>query len=160
VRILKGTQVLVAIATTLTVGAGLLWPGAMAGFVLPIFLLYFMCAIRAAFDHRLSIWFSFAMTFAIALFIGTLAFWRTFDISMHRQGFDGASTSIAVDAGGGIIELSNEALPEVRDAQARIDQQNRFHTGIFSLISLAAWLVVILSLIEWRWLSGRTLKKE
>lgn len=160
IRILKGAQVLVAIATTLAVGAGFLWPGAMALFVLPIVLLYVIWAVRAAFDRRLSVWLSFATTLAVALFIGTIAFWSVLDLSADREEFSSADTPVAVDAAGSMVELSAEVLPEWRQAQARIYEKNRLyrrvHAGMFTLISLAAWVVVILSVLEWRWLSGRT----
>lgn len=153
---------LLAVAMAVMVGAGLVWPGVMALFLLPVFLLYVFWAIRAAYNHRLSIWLSFVVTLAVAVLFGTIAFQGILHLSADRDEPGGVNTQLAADATGRVVALSADVTPGVRQARLRADQQKRFyrraHVGIVTLVSLAGWLVVILSVLEWRWLAGRTHK--
>lgn len=151
VRILKGVQLAVAIATALALGAGLLWPGVMGLFLVPVPLLYVIWAIRAAFNHRLSIWLSFASTVAVAVFIGAFSF------SVGNSAFGDRDTShrvvplVVTDPAGNVVELPPEALPQLQQMQAQIDRRHRVHAAILILIGMSAWLVVGLYALEWRW---------
>lgn len=160
--ILKGTQVLLAVAMAAMVGAGLLWPGVMALFALPVFLLYVIWAIRAAYDHRLSIWLCFVMTLAVAVIFGTITFRGILDLSADRGEPGNVNAQLAVDAAGRVVALSADMPPGARKTKMRADHHDRAYrrayVGIVTLISVAGWLVVILAVLEWRWLAGRTLK--
>jgi 4-amino-4-deoxy-L-arabinose transferase-like glycosyltransferase len=160
VRSLKGIQLAVAIATTLALGAGFLWPGAMGLFLVPLALLYVIWAIRAALNHRLSIWLSFASTITIAVFLG--AFGVSIAVSTFRAGDpnDKVIPLVAMDAAGNVAELPPEALPRLQQVQAQIDRRDRVHASLLLLIGLGAWLVVGLYALEWRWAFVRKAASE
>lgn len=147
---LKGTQLSVAIATTFVLGAGLLLPGAMALFVVPLALLYVIWAIRAAFDKRLSIWLSFVSTLAVAVLLGALAV--PLAVSRYEGGGpNNAIPLVAMDPTGNVVQLPPEALPRLREMQAQIDRRGRIHASILLSIGVAAWLVIGMYAFEWRW---------
>lgn len=148
VRSLKGIQLAVAIATTLALGAGLLLPGVMGLFLVPLGLLYVIWAVRAALDHRLSIWLSFAATTLVAVLLGAFGV-STAVLTLDRS--ESATPLVAVDPTGNVVELPPEALPRMRQVQARIDRRDRFHASALILIGLGAWVVVGLHAHEWRW---------
>lgn len=151
VRSLKGIQLAVAMATTLALGAGLLWPGAMGLFLVPLASLYVIWAIRAALNHRLSIWLSFASTLTVALFLG--AFGVSMAVATLGAGDpnDRMMPLVAMNPAGNVVQLPPEALPQLQQMQAQIDRRDRVHASMLLLIGLGAWLVVGLYALEWRW---------
>lgn len=160
VRCLKRTQLAVAIATTLAFGVGLVYPGVMGLFVVPVTLIYVIWAVRAALNHRLSIWLSLASTIMVAVFLGALG--ASFALSTFRSLDERAIPLVAIDpATGNVIELPPEFLPQLQQGQAHADRRNRIHASILLLIGLGAWLVIGLHAKEWRWaLTGQTIQKS
>lgn len=150
-RCLKGSQLAVAIATTFALGAGLLLPGVMGLFMVPLALLYVIWVIRAALDHRLSIWLSFASTLAVAVLLGASAVSMTVSTFEAGDPRGRAIPLVAMDPAGNVVELPPEALPRLRQVQAQIDRRDRVHMSILLLIGLGAWVVIGLYAFEWRW---------
>ncbi len=120
-RTLKELQIAVAIATTLALGAGLLWPGAMGLMLTPLGLVYVFWAARAALDRPLSIRLAFASTLIVAVFLGAFAT---------------LVAAAAFDTGGA------ESVPRFPEAQAEAQREERFQAGVLLLIGAAAWVVV------------------
>ena len=150
-RCLKGTQLAVAIATNFALGAGLLLPGVMGLFMVPLAVLYVIWVIRAALDHRLSIWLSFASTLAVAVLLGAFAVSMAVSTIEAGDASDRAIPLVAMDPAGNVVQLPPEALPRLRQVQARIDRRDRVHMSILLSIGLGAWVVIGLYAFEWRW---------
>ena len=154
-RTLKGIQLAVAIATTLALAAGLLWPGIMGLFLVPLPLFYVIWASRAALNHSVSIWLSFAATIVVAVFVGAFGVSMAVSTFAARQPNGGAIPMVAVDPIGNVVELSPEAMPQLRLIQAQIDRREQIHASVLLAIGLAAWLVLGLYALEWRWAFAR-----
>jgi predicted PurR-regulated permease PerM len=154
-RILKGIQLMVAIAITLATGAGWLWPGVMALFVMPAFLLYVIWTVRAAFNHRLSVWLALLSTTVVAVLLGALGV--SMVTNTFRSGDPRASQIplVALSPQGVVVRLPPEALPELRRIQAEIDRRERLHASVLLLIGIGAWVVMGLHVMEWQWACGR-----
>ena len=150
-RSLKGIQLAVAVAITLALGAGLLWPGVMGLLLVPLALLYVIWAIRAALNHRFSIWLSFISTMVVAVFLGAFGVWTAVSTLGASGPIERAVPLVAMDPAGNVVELSPEALPRLQQIQAQINRRARVHALILLVIGLAAWLVVGLYALEWRW---------
>ncbi len=148
-RSLKGLQLTVAVATTVALGAGLLWPGVMGLFLVPLALLYVIWAIRAALNHSLSIWLSFISTMVVAVFLGAFGVSMAVSTFGARAPIDRVVPLVAMDPAGNVVELSPEALPRL--LQAQINRRSRVHALILLAIGLVAWLAVGLYALEWRW---------
>lgn len=160
VRSLKGIQLAVAIATTLALGAGLLLPGVMGLFLVPLALFYIVWAFRAALDHSLSIWLSFASTIIVAVLLGAFGVSMAVSAVGARDPIDRVPPLVAMDPAGNIVELSLEALPGLQELQAQIDRRDRVHASLLLVIGLAAWLVLGLYALEWRWAFTRKVPDE
>lgn len=151
VRSLKRVQVAVAISTTLALAAGFLWPGVMGLFLVPVAVIYVVWAVRAALDHRVSIWLSFVSTLMVAVFSGSLG------VSMAVSSFrpdgpsDGAIPHVAIEPSGNVVELPADALPRLQQMQAEIGRRDKIQASILLLIGLGGWLVLGMYAFEWRW---------
>jgi hypothetical protein len=150
-RILKGTQLAVAVATTAASLTGLLLPGVMSLLFAPLALLYVILAVRAARDHRFSIWLSLAVTILVAVLVGALGASMTNATFGARFPSEGAAAPLAVDAAGNIAALPAGASPVLAELQARIERRERLHALTLLAIGFAAWVVVALYALEWRW---------
>lgn len=142
---LKTLQLAVAIATTLALAAGLLWPGAMGLFLVPVGLLYVIWAARAALNRPLSIWLAFISTLTVAIFLGA------FSVSLALYAFrghdanDGPPPAAFVDSNGNLVQVP------LQGAQPQVDRRERIQAGILLLIGAGAWVVIALHALEWRW---------
>jgi hypothetical protein len=123
----------------------------MGLFLVPLALLYVVWAFRAAFDHSLSIWLSFASTITIAVALGAVGASMSVSTFGARVPIDRMLPPVAMDPAGNIVELPPEALPRLQEIQAQIDRRNRLHASLLLAIGLAAWLVVSLYALAWRW---------
>ena len=154
-RSLKGLQLAVAVATTMALGAGLVWPGVMGLFVVPVAVLYVIWAVRAASNHRLSIWLALVSTITVAVFLGALGTSMAVYAFARIDPMDSVAPLVAVDPAGNVVELPLEAVPRLQQLQAQIDRRDRIHASTLLLIGLAAWVVVGLHAVEWRWAFAR-----
>lgn len=154
-RSLKGVQLAVAIATTVAIGVGLVWPGVMGLFFVPVASLYVIWAVRATLNHRLSIWLSLASTITVAVFVGALGASMAVSAFASVDPNDRVIPLVVTDAAGNVVELPPEAAPRLQQLQAQIDWRNRLHASTLMLIGLAAWVVVGLHAVEWRWAFAR-----
>jgi len=150
-RSLKGLQLAVAIATIVASLTGLLLPGVMSLFLVPLALLYMIWAARATRNHRFSIWLSFASTIVVAVLVGALSVSMTTSTFSPRAPSERVIAPVAVDPVGNVVELPPEVVPKLEQMQARIDRRERVHALALLTIGLAAWLVVALHALEWRW---------
>jgi len=123
----------------------------MGLFLVPLALVYVVWAFRAALNHSLSIWLSFASTIIVAVFLGAFGVSMTVSTFGAKDPIDSVLPLIAMDAAGNIVELSPEALPRLREIQVQLDRRDRVHASLLLVISLAAWLVLGLYALEWRW---------
>lgn len=154
-RILKGIQLVVAIAITLATGAGWILPGVMALFVMPVLLLYLIWTVRAAFNHRLSIWLALLSTTSVAVLLGAMGVSMLNNTVLAGDPRARQIPLVALGPQGVVVRLSPEALPELRRIQAEIDRRERLHASVLLLIGMGAWVVVGLHVMEWRWAFGR-----
>jgi len=160
VRSLKGIQLAVAIATIVASLAGLLLPGVMSLLLAPLALLYVIWAARATLNHRFSIWLSFASTIVVAVLVGALGVSMTTSTFSARVPGERMIGPVAVDPAGKVVELPPEVLPRLEQMQARIDRRERVHALALLTIGVAAWLVVALYALEWRWAFTRRVSSE
>lgn len=156
--VLKITQIVVAISTTIAIGAGLVWPGMMVVFVVPVLLVYVVWTIRAAWDHRLSILLSLMGTTLVAVFIGGLGLatmlW-TFG-SRHTTPTDAPIPLVNSTGEIVLVEPTAERLTQVAQAQMQVDQRARIEGVVLSVIGLGAWFVIGMYSVERKWALGRT----
>ena len=160
VRCLKGIQLTVAIATMLALGAGLVWPGAMGLFIMPLGLLYVIWAIRAALDYRLSIWLSFVSTIAVAILLGAFVVSRALSTFEAGDLNGRAVPLVTTDPAGNVVQLPPQALPQFQQIQAQVNRRDRIHISLLLLIDLGAWLVIGLYAFEWRWAFAQKLSRQ
>ena len=147
-RFLKVAQLVVAIATTLLLGAGWVPPDPVVSFLLvPFGVLYVFWAIRCLHDRRWSIGFAFASTLVVAIVMSALGGVMTRSaFSSHRY-----YPAVAVDATGAVVALPQGALPAMEHSQALSERHARAHAVILLFVAAGAWAVLGLYALEWRW---------
>jgi hypothetical protein len=155
-RFLKALQLVVAIATTLLLGAGLVPPDPVVSFLLvPFGVLYVFWAIRCLYDRRWSIWLACVSTIMVAIVMSALGGAMTHSaLSSHRY-----YPAVAVDATGAVVALPPGALPAMEHSQTLSERHARAHAAILLLVAAGAWVVLILCAFEWRWAFTRNNRK-
>ena len=147
-RYLKSVQLVVAIATTLLLGAGLVPPDPVISlFLVPFGALYGVWAVRSLYDRRWSIWLAFVSTIMVALVMGALGGLMTHSaLSSHPY-----HPAVALDATGAVVELPPGALQVLEHSQAQSDRRERAHAAILLFVAAGACAVLVLYAFEWRW---------
>ncbi len=147
-RFLKAVQLVVAIATTLLLGAGLVPPDPVVSFLLvPFGVLYVVWAVRTLYDGRWSIWLACVSTVMVAIVMSALG-GATAPSAFSSQRYYPA---VAVDATGAAVELPPGALPALEHSQALSDRNARAQAAMLLLVAAGAWAVLVLYAVEWRW---------
>ena len=147
-RFLKVAQLVVAIATTLLLGAGWVPPDPVVGFLLlPFGVLYVFWAIRCLYDRRWSIWLACVSTLMVAIVMSALGGSMTYyALPSHR-----IHPAVVVDATGAAVALSPGALPALDYAQPQIDRRDQAQAAMLLFVAAGAWAVLGLYALEWRW---------
>ena len=160
---LKWTQLAVAFAATLVLGAGLLLPGAMAIMALPVGFHYILAAVGAILNWRPAMWLACLASFVVALSFTALGGSRAY-FAFQQNSVTSAMPTAAVTATGEVIVLDNlpaEALAEYQRRQASIRRRDTFETTLLLLVAAGSWAVVLLHALEWRWMvSGKTVRTD